>query len=215
MSLYHQIVRSCSDRGIGVRRAGGLRAILLAGLFHAAGAAGPGVHPHRTGARGRMPGAHGAAAQAPAPAGRMPPIPQLPVLPKEAAPPVAVIGVLERAGSDAEFHRRAGRAGGYPAAPSRARRRMRRSRRQIQAEQAAYPGPARQSERCRARSPRAGAARPDRRDPDAKFEERNQAIQNSGQAALSQIEAELIAIIRQEARGPWHEPGSAPGAGGV
>src|SRR5208282_4912427 len=32
-----------------------------------------------------------------------------------------------------------------------------------------------------------------------KFELRNQAIQNSGQAALAQIESELIAIIRQEA----------------
>ena len=43
-----------------------------------------------------------------------------------------------------------------------------------------------------------------------KFEERNQAIQNSGQAALGQIESELIGIIRQEAAGPWHEPGAAP-----
>jgi Skp family chaperone for outer membrane proteins len=33
-----------------------------------------------------------------------------------------------------------------------------------------------------------------------KFEQRNQAIQNSGQAALSQVEGELIAIIRQEAQ---------------
>lgn len=33
-----------------------------------------------------------------------------------------------------------------------------------------------------------------------KFQEKNQAIQNSGQAALGQIEAELIGIIRQEAQ---------------
>ncbi len=33
-----------------------------------------------------------------------------------------------------------------------------------------------------------------------KFQQKNQAIQNSGQAALSQIEAELIGIIRQEAQ---------------
>ncbi len=33
-----------------------------------------------------------------------------------------------------------------------------------------------------------------------KFQQKNQAIQNSGQAALAQIEAELIGIIRQEAQ---------------
>ncbi|HYP64280.1 MAG TPA: OmpH family outer membrane protein, partial [Acidocella sp.] len=33
-----------------------------------------------------------------------------------------------------------------------------------------------------------------------KFQEKNQAIQNAGQAALGQIEAELIGIIRQEAQ---------------
>ena len=175
----------------------------------------PAAHP--------APTPHAAAAPAPLPAPapapqqaqqQMPPIPQLPSLPKEAAPPVAVVGVL----SVPEVMQKSVAAQGvqqviqqrqadWHATPRRPAPRSRRKQAHIIAERASLTD-AQLEARSRRCSNEIAATQ-------TRFQERNQAIQNSGQAALQQIEAELIAIIRQEAEGAWHEPGAASRAGGA
>ena len=155
------------------------------------------------------PAAHPAPAQRPLPAPaparapqpaqpQMPPIPQLPALPKEAAPPVAVIGVL----SVPEVMQKSTAAQGVQRVIQERQAALAHdaqlARAHIQAEQAhivaerAHLTDAELADREQALRNEIAATQ-------TKFEERNQAIQNSGQAALSHIEAELIAIIRQEA----------------
>ncbi|HTJ89913.1 MAG TPA: OmpH family outer membrane protein [Acidocella sp.] len=142
-------------------------------------------------------------APAPAPARQpvqpqMPPIPQLPTLPKEAAPPVAVVGVL----SVPEVMQKSTAAQGVQRVIQERQAALARdaqvARDKIQAEQAHI-----MAERGHLTDAEVAAREQALRNQIAatqtKFEERNQAIQNSGQAALNQIEAELIAIIRQEA----------------
>ena len=129
----------------------------------------------------------------------MPPIPQLPDLPKEAAPPVAVIGVL----SVPEVMQKSTAAQGVQAIIQQRQAELghdaQHARAKIQAEQArilAERGKLSDSEL----EAREQALRDEIAATQTKFEERNQAIQNSGQAALGQIESELIGIIRQEAQ---------------
>ena len=138
-------------------------------------------------------------AQAPAQQAAMPPIPQLPDLPKEAAPPVAVIGVL----SVPEVMQKSTAAQGVQAIIQQRQAELgqdaQHARAKIQAEQArilAERGKLSDSEL----EAREQALRDEIAATQTKFEERNQAIQNSGQAALGQIESELIGIIRQEAQ---------------
>jgi Skp family chaperone for outer membrane proteins len=137
-------------------------------------------------------------AQAQAPQAQMPPVPQLPALPKGAAPPVAVVGVL----SVPEVMQKSTAAQGVQAVIQARQAALGRdaqvARGKIQAEQAAIV-----AERSKLSDSQLEAKEQALRDEIAatqtKFEQRNQAIQNSGQAALGQIESELIAIIRQEA----------------
>ena len=136
--------------------------------------------------------------QAQAPQQQMPPVPELPALPKGAAPPVAVIGVL----SVPEVMQKSTAAQGVQAVIQERQAALGRdaqlARNKIQAEQNAIV-----AERSKLSDTQLEAKEQALRDEIAatqtKFEQRNQAIQNSGQAALSQIESELIAIIRQEA----------------
>jgi Skp family chaperone for outer membrane proteins len=137
-------------------------------------------------------------AQAQAPQEQMPPVPQLPALPKGTAPPVAVVGVL----SVPEVMQKSTAAQGVQAVIQERQaelgRDAQKARGKIQAEQAAIV-----AERSKLSDSQLEAKEQALRDEIAatqtKFEQRNQAIQNSGQTALGQIEAELIAIIRQEA----------------
>jgi Skp family chaperone for outer membrane proteins len=130
---------------------------------------------------------------------QMPPIPQLPALPKEAPPPVAVIGVL----SVPEVMQKSTAAQGVQAVIQQRQAELgqqaQAARGKIQSEQEAIL-----AERGKLSDSQLEAKEQALRNEIAatqtKFEERNQAIQNSGQAALSQIESELIAIIRQEAQ---------------
>ncbi len=138
-------------------------------------------------------------AAAPAPAqAQMPPIPQLPPLPKGTAPPVAVIGVL----SVPEVMQKSTAAQGVQAVIQQRQAELGKeaqaARAKIQAEQQAIL-----AQRGTLSDAQLETKEQSLRDEIAatqtKFELRNQAIQNSGQAALGQIESELIAIIRQEA----------------
>ena len=151
----------------------------------------PAAHP--------APAPHVAPAPAPQPAQpQMPPIPQLPALPKAAAPPVAVIGVL----SVPEVMQKSTAAQGVQRVIQERQAALAHdaqiARTHIQAEQAHIV-----AERAHLTDAeleaREQALRNEIAATQTKFEERNQAIQNSGQQALGQIEAELIAIIRQEA----------------
>ena len=139
-------------------------------------------------------------AQAPAPQqAAMPPIPQLPDLPKAAAPPVAVIGVL----SVPEVMQKSTAAQGVQAIIQQRQAELgqdaQRARAKIQAEQARILAD-RSKLSDAALEAKEQALRNEIAATQTKFEERNQAIQNSGQAALGQIESELIGIIRQEAQ---------------
>jgi Skp family chaperone for outer membrane proteins len=133
-----------------------------------------------------------------APQQQMPPVPQLPALPKGTAPPVAVVGVL----SVPEVMQKSTAAQGVQAVIQQRQALLgkdaQQARSKIQAEQTAIV-----AERSKLSDSQLEAKEQALRDEIAatqtKFEQRNQAIQNSGQAALGQIEAELIAIIRQEA----------------
>ncbi len=149
-----------------------------------------------------------AAAPAPAPAPtpapqaqaqqQSPAIPQLPALPKGAAPPVAVIGVL----SVPEVMQKSTAAQGVQAIIRQRQQELGQeaetARAKIQAEQAQIAAD-RSTLTDAQLAAREQALRDEVAATQTKFQERNQAIQNSGQAALGKIEAELIAIIRQEA----------------
>ncbi len=139
--------------------------------------------------------------QAPAQAQQapQPQVPNLPALPPEPAPPTAVIGVLSvpevmqkstaAQGVQAEIQKRQAELGQEAQA----------ARGKIEAEQQAIL-----AQRGKISDAQLEAKEQALRDEIAatqtKFQEKNQAIQNSGQEALGQIEAELIAIIRQEAQ---------------
>jgi Skp family chaperone for outer membrane proteins len=129
---------------------------------------------------------------------QMPPIPQLPPLPKGSAPPVAVIGVL----SVPEVMQKSTAAQGVQAVIQERQAELSQdaqaARAKITAEQnAILADRGKVSEAVLDR--REQALRAEIASTQTKFEERNQAIQNSGQAALGKIESLLIAIIRQEA----------------
>jgi Skp family chaperone for outer membrane proteins len=140
-----------------------------------------------------------APAQAPAQQAAMPPIPQLPDLPKAAAPPVAVIGVL----SVPEVMQKSTAAQGVQAIIQQRQAQLgqdaQHARAKIQAEQARILADRTKLSDAVLES-REQSLRDEIAATQTKFEERNQAIQNSGQAALGQIESELIGIIRQEAQ---------------
>jgi Skp family chaperone for outer membrane proteins len=127
---------------------------------------------------------------------QLPPIPQLPALPKEAPPPAAVIGVLSvpdvmqkstaAQGVQQIIHDRQAQLGNDAQI----------ARSKIEAEQAKIVAQrskltdAQLEAKEKALQDEVAATQTD-------FQQRNQAIQNSGQAALGQIEAQLIAVIRQ------------------
>ncbi len=133
---------------------------------------------------------------------QLPPIPQLPALPKEAPPPTPVIGVL----SVPEVMQKSTAAQGVQAIIQDRRQRLAAEAQRDQAgwqqEQASIEAEASkltkeqlETKETDLRS-QIAAAQTD-------FRARDQAIQNSAQTALGQIESELIAVIRQisEARG--------------
>jgi Skp family chaperone for outer membrane proteins len=133
---------------------------------------------------------------------QMPPIPQLPALPKEAPPPVAVIGVL----SVPEVMQKSTAAQGVQQIIEARRAKL---AAEAQAEQAGW-----QNEQAKITAERAKltdaqleakekALQDEIAAAQTSFRARDQAIQNSAQAALGQIEATLIAVIRQvsESRG--------------
>jgi Skp family chaperone for outer membrane proteins len=127
---------------------------------------------------------------------QLPPIPQLPALPKETPPPAAVIGVLSvpevmqkstaAQGVQQIIHDRQAQLGNDAQV----------ARSKIEAEQAKIVAQrskltdAQLEAKEKALQDEVAATQTD-------FQQRNQAIQNSGQAALGQIEAQLIAVIRQ------------------
>ncbi len=133
---------------------------------------------------------------------QLPPIPQLPALPKGAAPPVAVIGVL----SVPEVMQKSTAAQGVQAIIQDRRAKLaaeaQKDQQGWQNEQAAITAQrgkltdAALEAKEKGLQDQIAAAQTD-------FRARDQAIQNSAQSALGQIEATLIAVIRQvaEARG--------------
>ncbi len=129
---------------------------------------------------------------------KMPPIPQLPALPKASAPPVAVIGVL----SVPEVMQKSTAAQGV--------QQVIQDRRQKLAEEAKKDQAGWQAEQAKIVSERAKLSDADLEAKEkalqdeiaaaqTSFRARDQAIQNSAQAALGQIESTLIAVIRQVA----------------
>jgi Skp family chaperone for outer membrane proteins len=126
-------------------------------------------------------------------------VPDLPPLPAEATPPTAVIGVLSvpevlqksTAAQDvqAEIQKRQA-ALAKDAQAARAK---------IQSEQQAIMAE-RGKESDAALEKKEQDLQNEIAATQTKFQERNQAIQNAGQAALQQIEAELAGIVRQEAQ---------------
>ncbi len=157
------------------------------------------VHRHRAEAAPAAEPAAEPAAQAQAqPQQQMPPVPQLPALPKGKAPPVAVIGVL----SVPEVMQKSTAAQGVQAIIQQRQaelgKQAQAARAKIQAEEAAILKE-RGKESDSVLESKEQGLRNEIAATQTKFAERNQAIQNSGQAALGQIEAELIAVIRQEA----------------
>lgn len=168
-------------------------AALLCGTGAFAQSSNPGYFiPPSAQQSGPAPAAAAAPQAAPAPqpqAQSQPPIPQLPALPPEAPPPAAIIGVL----SVPQVMRNSTAAQGVQAI--------------IQQREAALSQDeqdAAQEIQAEAAKAQGGMANPQLRNKIAalqtKFAERNQAIRNSGQAALGQVEAELIGIIKQEAQ---------------
>lgn len=141
-------------------------------------------------------------APAPAPAPQpqaQPQVPNLPALPPEAAPPTAVIGVL----SVPEVMQKSTAAQGVQQIIQQRQAELGKeaqaARAKIQSEQQAII--AQRSKLSDAQlETKEQALQSEIAATQTKFEQRNQAIQNSGQAALSQVEGELIAIIRQEAQ---------------
>jgi len=129
---------------------------------------------------------------------QIPSIPKLPALPPGTPPPAAVIGVL----SVPEVMQKSTAAQGVQAVIQQRQQALgadaQRARAKLQAEEQNIL-----AERGKLTDAQLEQKEQGLRDEAAalqtKFELRNQAIQNSGQAALGQIESELIAIIRQEA----------------
>jgi Skp family chaperone for outer membrane proteins len=130
---------------------------------------------------------------------QLPPVPQLPALPAGSPPPVAVIGVL----SVPDVMQKSTAAEGVQAIIRSRQAALaadaEKARAKIQAEQQSIA-----AERSKLTDAQLEAKEEGLQNEIAKtqteFQARNQAIQNSGQAALGQIEAMLIAIIRQEAQ---------------
>ena len=141
--------------------------------------------------------------QAPAPQAQaqpaQPQIPSLPPLPPENAPPTAIIGVLSvpdvmqkstaAQGVQAEIQKR---QSVLKADEEKAQAGLQADQQQILAERGKISA-ADFDKKVQGWQNEVGAAQ-------TKFQQKGQAIQNSGQAALGQIEAELIGIIRQEAQ---------------
>lgn len=141
-------------------------------------------------------------APAPVAAPAQPPqaqIPQLPPLPPETAPPTAIIGVLSvpdvmqkstaAQGVQAEIQKR---QAALKSEEETAQSKLQAEQQQILAERGKISD-ADFEKKVQGWQNEVSAAQ-------TKFQQKNQAIQNSGQAALGQIEAELIGIIRQEAQ---------------
>lgn len=153
-------------------------------------------------ARSHAPARHDTEAAQPAPAAEqasMPAIPKLPALPQGSPPPVAVIGVL----SVPEVMQKSTAAQGVQKVIQERQAELgkdaQKARAKIQSEQSAIV--ADRSKLSDAELERKELAlREQITSTQTKFEARNAAIQASGQQALSQIESELIAIIRQEAQ---------------
>ena len=134
-----------------------------------------------------------------APQAQQPQVPNLPALPPEAAPPTAVIGVLSvpdvmqkstaAQGVQAEIQKRQAELGQEAQA----------ARSKIESEQQAILAQRGKISDAQLET-KEQALRDEIAATQTKFQEKNQAIQNSGQQALGQIEGELIAIIRQEAQ---------------
>ncbi|MDE1905992.1 MAG: OmpH family outer membrane protein [Rhodospirillales bacterium] len=126
-------------------------------------------------------------------------VPVLPPLPAEPAPPTAVIGVL----SVPEVLQKSTAAEAVQAEIQKRQAVLAKdaqdARGKIQAEQQAI-----MAERGKLSDAELEKKEQNLQNEIAatqtKFQERNQAIQNSGQAALQQIEAELAGIVRQEAQ---------------
>jgi len=129
---------------------------------------------------------------------KLPAIPQLPALPKGTAPPVAVIGVL----SVPEVMQKSTAAQGVQQVIQGRRAKLAAEAKADQArwqdEQALIAG-----QRGKISDASLEAKENDLRNQIAAaqtdFQARDQAIQNSAQSALGQIESTLIAVIRQEA----------------
>ncbi len=148
----------------------------------------------------------GAAEQPPAgataaaqPQQQLPPVPQLPPLPQGSPPPAAVIGVL----SVPDVMQKSTAAQGVQSI-IRARQAAlaadaQKARAKLQAEQQAIVA-ARSKLSDAQLEAREKALQDEIARTQIEFQARNQAIQNSGQAALGQIEAMLIAVIRQQAQ---------------
>jgi Skp family chaperone for outer membrane proteins len=128
-----------------------------------------------------------------------PQVPDLPALPAEPAPPVAVIGVL----SVPEVMQKSTAAQGVQQIIQQRQAELGKdaqaARAKIQAEQQAILAQRGKLTDAQLEA-KEQALQSEIAATQTKFEQRNQAIQNSGQTALGQIEAELIAIIRQEAQ---------------
>ena len=126
----------------------------------------------------------------------LPPVPNLPALPPEPPPPAASIGVL----SVPEVMQKSTAAQGVQAVIQERQKELgddaKQAQAKIQAEQQAIL-----AERSKLSDSQLEAKEQALRNEIAatqtKFQLRNQAIQNSGEAALGQIDAELIAIVKQ------------------
>jgi Skp family chaperone for outer membrane proteins len=129
----------------------------------------------------------------------LPAVPQLPALPKVAPPPNAVIGVLSvpevmqkstaAQGVQEIIHDRQAALGGEA---QTARTRIQNEQARIVAQRGKLSDAQLEAKEK--------ALQDEIATTQASFQLRNQAIQNSGQAALGQIEAELIGVIRQVAQ---------------
>ncbi len=144
--------------------------------------------------------APGAQAQAaPGAQAQLPPVPQLPALPPGSPPPVAVIGVLSvpdvmqhstaAQGVQAIIH---SRQATLEADAERARAKLQGQQQAIAAERSKLTDAQLEAKEQALQNEIAKTQ--------TEFQARNQSIQNSGQQALGQIEATLIAVIRQEAQ---------------
>lgn len=134
-----------------------------------------------------------------APAAAQPQIPTLKALPPESAPPTAIIGVL----SVPDVMQKSTAAQGVQAEIQKRQAVLKKE------EETAQSGLQEEQQMILAERGKISDADFETKVQNwqnevaaaqTKFQQKNQAIQNSGQAALAQIEAELIGIIRQEAQ---------------